>query len=91
LFPRETDSLDHPEVKEFQHILEGMAGAYGGRLTSFAVDRGVVAFGVDNEEMARDMRNDLARLTGNPPVVCADEQQFREEASRLLGERRGDR
>src|SRR5689334_7313325 len=88
LFASDVHSLDHPEVVRFRAILEGMARAYGGRLLSFAIDHGVVAFSVDSEEMARDLLEDLAQRAGAPVEVIPDKEAFVAAGRKMLDERR---
>src|SRR5260221_3489922 len=72
LFSRDVNSVDDPRVRELVTILKGMADAYGGKLTSIAIDHGVVLIGVQGEELVGDMLPDLERLTGSPVETAAD-------------------
>lgn len=86
LFPPDVDSLDREEVVECRRILEGMAGAYGGELTSFAIHRGTVLFGVSNDEMAKFILESFEQMTGKKPEVVADAGEFTQRARKILGE-----
>ncbi len=88
LFPPEIDSLDHPAVQEFRQLLDGMATDFGGRLTSFAIDRGVVYFGVHDEKVAKDVLEIIAEKIPNPPIICANEEEFHKAADEKLRGRR---
>ncbi len=88
LFPPEFDSLDHPAVLEFRQLIAGMAKDFGGRLTSFAIDRGVVYFGVHDEKVAKDVMEIIAEKIPNPPIICADDEEFHKMADEKFRARR---
>jgi hypothetical protein len=88
LFPPEIDSLDHPTVLEFRQLLAGMAKDFGGKLTSFAIDRGVVYFGVHDEKVAKDVLEIIAERIPNPPIICADDEDFHKMADEKFRARR---
>ena len=88
IFPHEVNSLDHPEVVRLRTLLQDGVAMYGGKLTSFAIEHGVVFFGIDNEEMARDMLDDAGRVLGVAPHIFPDEAAFAATAKKLLDERR---
>jgi hypothetical protein len=88
LFPPEINSLDHPAVLEFRQLLAGMAKDFGGRVTSFAIDRGVVYFGVHDEKVAKDVLEIIAEKIPNPPIICANDAEFHKMADEKLRPRR---
>ena len=76
LFDKDVDSLDHPRVKEFLENLKKMADVYRCQVVRFAIDKGVVIFNIDNEEMCNDILNDLKELTDRKPYVASDSEEF---------------
>jgi len=51
MFPKEVNSIDHPEVIQFREVLEDVALDHGCQLTDFDVDCGTVIFAFDNDEL----------------------------------------
>jgi len=87
LLSRDVDSLDHPAAAEYRKMLEEGAKAYGGQLTTFAIDHGVIACGLTSDEMVRDMLADMA-AQGISVDVVPDKEAFGKEARKILDERR---
>lgn len=69
LFPRDTNTLDDPLVKEFRSMLERIAETYRSHLISFAVDHGTVTFNFDKEEVTYDILQDVRDVVGVCPAV----------------------
>ena len=61
-----------------------MANAYKCKMTSFAVQRGVVFFSFDSEEIMADLMADMEEMTGVRPQVHKDEDEFLRKAKDLL-------
>ncbi|MBW1722953.1 MAG: hypothetical protein JRH13_13630 [Deltaproteobacteria bacterium] len=55
LFPEEVDSPSHPEAVRFKALLEDVAEEYDCRLLSFEVERGMVAFSFDSDELTAEI------------------------------------
>jgi hypothetical protein len=55
LFAKDVDTLDHPLVKDFRVLLEGVAEEYDCRLTSFQIDRGTVTFSFDDDVLMAEI------------------------------------
>ena len=51
LFPREVNSAEHPQAREFKKVLEAVARDFHCRLLSFEVDHGTVSFVFDSDEL----------------------------------------
>ena len=51
MFPDDIDSSEHPVAESFKDLLEEVAEQHGCRLLSFDVDRGMVSFSFDNDEL----------------------------------------
>ena len=54
-FPEEVDSPDHPEALILRTLLEQVAYDYDCELLSFRVDRGLVSFSFDSDELTADI------------------------------------
>jgi hypothetical protein len=89
LLPKSVNSLDHPSVKEFRELIEGGTKAYNCKLTSFAIDHGVVAFSVDSDELYQHLKEDLKRM-GLKVVEAGSENQFVVEGKKILKRARED-
>jgi len=68
-------------------MLEEGAKAYGGQLTTFAIDHGVVACSLTSDEMVRAMLADMA-AKGISVEVTPDKEVSGKEAGNILDERR---
>ncbi len=57
LFPEDVDNKDHPEVVKFMELLLDVAEEYSCELLSFEIEKGIVSFSFDsNELMANILR-----------------------------------
>jgi hypothetical protein len=71
MFPPDVNSLDHPEVANLRAVYEGMARAYQCKMTSFAIDHGVIFVSFDSEELCNDIMVDMKEIsldTERPPT-----------------------
>jgi len=55
MFSRDVNDPHHPVSESFQELLAEVAEQYGCNLLSFSVNRGVVSFSFDNEELMADI------------------------------------
>ena len=55
MFDREVDDTKHPVAESFQELLVEVAEQHACNLTSFSVNRGVVSFSFDNDELMADI------------------------------------
>lgn len=88
LFPPEVNSLDHPPVVQMRRMLLAMAQDYGGTLTSFAVDRGIVLVGVDSEKMAKDLCEFIGETLGRPAETVREGDRFWDQTQAMLDDAR---
>jgi hypothetical protein len=88
LFPRDVNSLQDEKVVKFRELLENMTGAYGTSLQSFAIDHGVVVFGLDDERMTQDLLDLLTELLPAKPQIVADQAAFTKVMQELLDDAR---
>ena len=51
-FPKDVNSLDHPEVVEFRELLEEVADQFLCHLVTFDIDHGTVSFSFDDDRLA---------------------------------------
>ena len=51
MFTKDIDSSEHPVAESFKDLLEEVAEQCGCRLLSFDVDKGMVSFSFDNDEL----------------------------------------
>ena len=51
MFSRDVNDPQHPVAESFQELLVEVAEQYGCSLLSFSVNRGVVSFSFDNDEL----------------------------------------
>ncbi len=69
LFPKDTNRLDDPWVKEFRNILERIGATYHSHLTGFAIEHGTVTFNFDNEQVTYDILQEVKDVVGISPAV----------------------
>lgn len=55
MFDREVNDPQHPVAESFQELLVEVAEQYGCNLLSFSINRGVVSFSFDNDELMADI------------------------------------
>jgi hypothetical protein len=55
LFPKEVDSVEHPEVIQFKNLLEDVGREYQAELIFFDIDAGTVSFAFDSEKLTADI------------------------------------
>jgi len=55
MFSRDVNDPRHPVAESFQELLNEVAEQYGCNLLSFSVNRGVVSFSFDNDELMADI------------------------------------
>lgn len=55
LFSENVDSPEHPEAVDFRDLLEAVADEYGCNLLTFEVERGMVAFSFDSDELTAEI------------------------------------
>ncbi|MBN2418670.1 MAG: hypothetical protein JXL81_04745 [Deltaproteobacteria bacterium] len=55
MFARDVNDPKHPVAESFQELLAEVAEQYGCNLLSFSVNRGVVSFSFDNDELMADI------------------------------------
>ena len=55
MFSRDVKDPSHPVAESFQELLVEVADQYGCNLLSFSVNRGVVSFAFDSEELMADI------------------------------------
>ncbi len=55
MFSKDVNDPNHPVAESFQELLAEVAEQYGCNLLSFSVNRGVVTFSFDNEELMADI------------------------------------
>lgn len=55
MFSKDVNDPQHPVAESFQELLVEVAEQYGCNLLSFSVNRGVVSFSFDNEELMADI------------------------------------
>ena len=88
LFPRDVNSLQDESVVKFRELLENMAAAYGASLQTFAIDHGVVVFGLNDERMTQDLLDTLSELLPAKPQIVADPAAFTDETRKILDDAR---
>jgi hypothetical protein len=84
VFGPEVDSKTHPKALEYWKILQEGCRIYGGRMTAFAVQSGVVACSLTSEEMVKDMLEDK-RTQGFQVEIVEDEAEATVEIRKMLG------
>jgi hypothetical protein len=55
MFSKDVDDAQHPVAESFRELLTEVAEQYCCNLESFEVNRGVVSFSFDNEELMADI------------------------------------
>lgn len=55
LFPEDVDDKDHPEVVKFMELLLDVAEEYSCELISFEIDKGIVSFSFDSNELTANI------------------------------------
>ncbi len=55
MFSKDVNDPKHPVAESFQELLTEVAEQYGCNLLSFSVNRGVVSFSFDNDELMADI------------------------------------
>ena len=55
MFTRDVNDPNHPVAESFRELLVEVADQYGCSLLSFSVNRGVVSFSFDSEELMADI------------------------------------
>ena len=55
MFSQDVNDPQHPVAESFRELLDEVADQYGCNLLSFSVQRGVVSFSFDNDELMADI------------------------------------
>ena len=55
MFSRDVNDQQHPVAESFRELLVEVADQYNCNLLSFSVNRGVVSFSFDNDELMADI------------------------------------
>jgi hypothetical protein len=55
LFPEDVNSKDHPEVVKFMELLLDVAEEYSCELMSFEIEKGIVFFSFDSDELTANI------------------------------------
>jgi hypothetical protein len=55
MFPKEVNSLEHPDVVHFRDVLEDVALEYHCRLIYFDIQNGTVIFSFDSDKLMADI------------------------------------
>lgn len=89
LLPSDVNSLDHPDVVKYRLVYQQMAEAYQCRMTSFAIDHGVILVSFDSEELCNDIIADLKEM-GLNITTTPTKAEFVKEADSMLNKARSD-
>jgi len=55
LFPEDVDDKDHPEVVKFMELLLDVAEEHSCELISFEIEKGIVSFAFDSNELTANI------------------------------------